>query len=162
MQDGSRCFAKNFDVLQMRVHASGGKKEGGSAMQVEEMWTYGRFEPGQSFGVVEVPMDATKRARWQTIFGPSADQTLPRGMLVAAMMEAYIRAIQPRPKGNIHAAQALDFTSHKPRWNDMISIAVSCLSKEDKKGRYWVDFGIKASAGDKMVLSGTIRSIWAQ
>lgn len=131
-------------------------------MKGEEIWTFERFEPGRSFGVVEVRMDAVKRARWQEIFGPSADETLPRGVVVAAMMEAYIRAIQPRPKGNVHAAQTLDFTNHKPRWNDTISIAVSCLSKEDKKGRYWVDFGIEATAGDKMVLSGTIRSIWAQ
>lgn len=127
-----------------------------------DMWTYGRFEPGQVFGVVDIPLDAEKRACWQAIFGESPDGTLPRGMLVAAMMEAYIRAIQPRPKGNVHAAQTLDFTGHRPRWDDTISIEVSCLSKEDKKGRFWVDFGIQASARDKVVLSGTIRSIWAQ
>lgn len=131
-------------------------------MQAEDMWTYERFEPGQVFGVVEIPLDAAKRAHWQEIFGECRDETLPRGMLVAAMMEAYIRAIQPRPKGNVHAAQVLDFTGHRPRWDDTISIAVSCLSKEDKKGRFWIDFGIQASSGDKMVLSGTIRSIWAQ
>ncbi len=131
-------------------------------MQAEDMWTYERFEPGQVFGVVEIPLDAAKRAHWQEIFGACSDETLPRGMLVAAMMEAYIRAIQPRPKGNVHAAQTLHFTGHRPRWDDTIAIAVSCLSKEEKKGRFWVDFGIQASAGDNTVLSGTIRSIWAQ
>ena len=131
-------------------------------MQGEDIWTYRRFEPGQTFGVVEIKMDPIKHANWQDIFGPSPEETLPRGMLVAAMMEAYIRAIQPRPKGNIHAAQTLDFTDHKPRWGETISIAVSCQAKEEKKGRFWVDFGIRAAVEENRVLSGTIRSIWAQ
>lgn len=125
------------------------------------LWTFERFEPGQTFATVSIPMDEAKKSEWVTLFGPAVSARLPGGMIVAAMMEAYIRAIQPRPKGNVHASQALTFTGAPAHWNDTLAVTVSCSDKEERKGRKWVSFGIKASAGGQVIMTGTIRSIWA-
>ncbi|MCO5072261.1 MAG: hypothetical protein M9944_13745 [Rhizobiaceae bacterium] len=126
-----------------------------------EMWTFDRFSPGLAFGEIAVPMDGARRARWETIFGAVEGDGLPRGMLVAGMMEAYIRAIQPRPNGNVHAAQSLGSLSKELRWGDTVVFSVSCAAKQEKKGRYWVDFKVEGRCVDSVVLDGTIRSIWA-
>lgn len=125
------------------------------------MWTFERFSPGLAFGEIAVPMDAGKRAQWETIFGKVEGDGLPRGMLVAGMMEAYVRAIQPRPKGNVHAAQSLGSLSKELHWGDTVVFNVSCAAKQEKKGRYWVDFEVAGRCGGLVVLNGTIRSIWA-
>ncbi len=130
-------------------------------MMDEPLWTFERFEPGQVFGEIAIEMDSGKRERWQRIYGASPDNRLPSGMLVAAMMEAYIRAIQPRPKGNVHASQMLDFKPVALEWGQTVAVRISCRSKQERKGRYWVDFGAVASSASVEVMSGTIRSIWA-
>ncbi len=131
-------------------------------MEEQTLWTFDRFEPGQIFGTIDVMMDAKKRAGWVSIYGKADSDLLPRGMAVAAMMESYVRAIQPRPSGNVHASQVLNFSDVRPRWGTTLSTTVSCAAKEEKKGRFWVDFGILVSADASEVLSGTIRSIWAK
>ncbi len=126
----------------------------------DKIWTFERFEPGQEFGAVDIPMDEARRANWVRVFGPSEGR-LPRGMLVTAMMEAYIAAIQPRPDGNVHASQALSFRPVPVKWGDCVSVTVTCADKEIRKGRNWVRFGITARRGGEVVMTGTIRSIWA-
>ena len=123
-------------------------------------WSFSRFDPGQSFGTLDIPLDDERRAQWTAIFGDPGD-TPPRGVLVAAMMEAFIRAIQPRPKGNVHAAQVLDFRPGALHWGDTVSVAVACAAKEEKKGRFWVDFGVDCRTGGQSVMPGAIKVIWA-
>jgi hypothetical protein len=134
----------------------------GGRVEDQPLWTFDRFEPGQIFGTIDVIMDSEKRAGWVAIYGPTNSALLPRGMAVAAMMESYIRAIQPRPSGNVHASQILKFSEFRPQWGTTLSTKVSCAAKEVKKGRFWVDFGILVTADTSEVLSGTIRSIWAK
>lgn len=131
-----------------------------SEQQGDELWTFARFEPGHVFGTIEVVADDRRRADWERVFGTAGDR-LPRGMLVAAMMEAYIRAIQPRPDGNIHAAQELGFSDAQAQWGDTVAVTVTLDGKEERKGRLWVRFGVQASVGGVAVMTGTIRSIWA-
>tara|TARA_R110002049_G_scaffold293970_3_gene479855 strand:+ start:1206 stop:1607 length:402 start_codon:yes stop_codon:yes gene_type:complete len=131
-----------------------------STVDTKELWTFDRFEPGQDFGIVEISMDSERYQNWCRVFGPTTDR-LPRGMLVTAMMEAYIFAIQPRPDGNIHVSQELSFSEYGVEWGDTISFNVKCAAKEEKKGRHWVRFGITAQTGGRVIMSGTIGSIWA-
>lgn len=130
-------------------------------MNEDAVWSFDRFEPGHVFGEVAIAMDAERRRRWEQIYGSSRGDSLPAGMLVAAMMEAYIRAIQPRPKGNVHASQLLDFEPVALDWGQMVTFEISCRSKQEKKGRYWVEFGVVALGAGRKVMTGTIRSIWA-
>ncbi|GGE44840.1 hypothetical protein GCM10011360_35140 [Primorskyibacter flagellatus] len=127
----------------------------------DEMWTFARFEPGQSFGTVTIPLDAERVAGWAAIYGAPQGDAAPDGLIVAGMMEAYIRAIQPRPKGNVHAAQKLAFSGAACRIGEEVVYHVSVLSAEEKRGRNWVGFGIRAEAGGRDLLRGEILSIWA-
>ena len=127
----------------------------------DDLWTFERFEPGQSFGHVAIPLDAERVAGWTAIYGAPQGDTAPDGMIVAGMMEAYIRAIQPRPKGNVHAAQTLSLSGAVAWLGEPVDYHVSVLSKEAKRGRNWVTFAIRAEAAGTELLRGEIVSIWA-
>lgn len=127
----------------------------------DDLWTFDRFEPGQSFGTVTVPLDDDRVGGWSAIYGAPTGDTAPDGLIVAGMMEAYIRAIQPRPKGNVHAAQTLSFTGATARLGDVVTYHVGIRSKEAKKGRHWVSFAVRAEVDGTDLLTGEILSIWA-
>ncbi|MDQ2095144.1 hypothetical protein [Rhodalgimonas zhirmunskyi] len=127
----------------------------------DELWTFERLAPGAKFGPVEVPLNGERVEGWQGVYGPVAGDHAPDGLIVAGMMEAYIRAIQPRPKGNVHAAQKLSFTGQRARLGETVTYTVEVLSKEQKKGRNWIVFAIAASAGGTPLLRGEVTAIWA-
>lgn len=126
------------------------------------LWVFDSFRPGALLGRVDITLDQSRIANWTAIYGlPQASERIPSGMLVAAMMEAYLRAIQPRPPGNVHVGQKLTFG--KPvHTGDRLEAEVSCLSKEVRKERCWVTFGVVLRKRDGDVLQGEIRSIWAK
>ncbi len=126
------------------------------------VWVFDDFHPGEQLGRLAIPMDATRLANWSAIYGePTTTERLPSGMLVAAMMEAYLAAFQPRPPGNIHASQKLAF-GKTVRVGDTLDAEVGCLWKEMRKGRCWVAFDVLLRKGDRDVLRGEIRTIWAR
>lgn len=125
------------------------------------LWTYARFEPGYVFGTIKVYTGPDRRASWESIYGGTHNPILPEGVLVAAMMEAYIKAIQPRPDGNVHAAQKLSFSGQTAEWGDVLQMTVSCAGKELKNDRRWVDFAVEGRGRGNILLQGQIRSIWA-
>lgn len=126
------------------------------------VWVFDDFRPGTALGCVDIPLDEARLANWAAIYGPlAAREHLPAGMLVAAMMEAYLTAVQPRPPGNIHASQKLAF-GKAARAGDRLVAEVSCISKEKRKERCWVTFGVVLRNGENDVLRGEIRTIWAK
>ncbi|MFD1510250.1 hypothetical protein [Lacimonas salitolerans] len=127
----------------------------------DKMWTFDRLIPGAGFGPVVVSLDADRVAGFEGVYGPITGDLAPDGLIVAGMMEAYIRAIQPRPKGNVHAAQKLAFTGAQARLGDTVSYTVTVLSKEQKKGRNWIIFAIEADANGKALMRGDVTAIWA-
>lgn len=82
-----------------------------------DVWTFDDFSPGALLGETSIVIDAERVAAWRDIYGEdggeggAGDATgrVPRGLLVAGMMEAYLTAVQPRPPGNVHASQKLRF-----------------------------------------------------
>lgn len=132
------------------------------AMSSSAVWTFDDFQPGLVLGRLSITLDAQRLAYWTAIYGSSATpERLPSGMLVAAMMESYLRAVQPRPPGNIHARQGLKFTGMaKP--GDELRAEVACISKELSRERRWVTFSVTLSCGIQNLLSGEIRTIWAR
>jgi hypothetical protein len=125
------------------------------------VWSFDTLEPGARFGPVIVPLDAERLAGWESVYGPVTAGQAPDGLIVAGMMEAYIRAIQPRPKGNVHAAQKLAFTGARARQGDDVVYTVTVGSKERKKGRNWIVFSIDAQARGTALLRGEVTAIWA-
>jgi acyl dehydratase len=127
-----------------------------------DVWTFDDFEPGAELGRVSVALDDARIANWSAIYGtPVAPDRVPAGMLVAAMMEAYLKAFQPRPPGNIHAGQTLAFGA-SARPGDRLEAQVTCRDKLFRKERRWVTFGVTLRNGAQDVLSGEIRTIWAK
>lgn len=126
------------------------------------IWTYDDFLPGSVLGRLVIALDVQRIAHWAAIYGaPATPGQLPAGLLVAAMMEAYLRAIQPRPPGNIHASQTLRFRG-TARPGDEIAAEVTCVAKELRRERRWVTFGVNLRSRADDVLSGEICTIWAR
>lgn len=126
-----------------------------------EVWTYGDFEDGLALKTVSVTLDQTRLALWEKMYGP-VDQSngLPRGLLVSAMVEAFIASGQPRPAGNIHASQTLEFVGDAPRLGDVLTVEASCLTKEIKKDRKWVTIRTEGRVDDRTVCRGDFQIIW--
>lgn len=125
------------------------------------VWVFDSFIPGEAVGRHAISLDEARLADWQSIYGAGAGGHVPSGMLVAAMMEAYLKAFSPRPPGNIHAAQTLDF-GDPVHPGDRLEAEVTCIRKELRKARRWVTFGVVLRKGDREVLAGEIRTIWAK
>ncbi|MGH1331740.1 MAG: hypothetical protein ACRBBK_12725 [Paracoccaceae bacterium] len=129
--------------------------------KADELWTFERFFPGQDFGAIDVNLDARRVAGWEAVYGPIEGRYAPDGLIVAGMMEAYLLAIQPRPNGNVHAAQKLAFTGVRAALGDTLTYRVEIAKAEQKKGRFWVTFSIQAAHADKELMQGELVSIWA-
>lgn len=127
-------------------------------------WTFADFPVGEAMAEVAVDLSPEKAALWSGISGqpaPAAGAPAPRALMVAAMMEAYIRALQPRPPGNVHAGQTLSFHGPAPAVGAALTARFVCLAKEEKKGRRWITLGVEMFEGERRALSGEILSIWA-
>ena len=126
-------------------------------------WTLDDFPVGEPLAEVAVALSEERAGQWTRLYGGDplkAGDPAPRGLAVAAMMEAYIRAIQPRPPGNVHASQTLRFAT-RPKVGATLTARFACVKKEVKKERRWLTLGVEMFDGDKKVLSGEIISIWA-
>ncbi|QRG09075.1 hypothetical protein EZH22_12845 [Xanthobacter dioxanivorans] len=126
------------------------------------VWVFDDFRPGEPLGRHAIALDEARLATWRAIYGASAEEGhVPSGMLVAAMMEAYLMAIRPRPPGNVHAAQTLAFGA-PAKAGDRLDAEVSCLWKEMRRTRCWVGFGVVLRDGGRCVLTGEISAIWSR
>lgn len=126
-------------------------------------WTFADFPVGEPMAEVAIELSEARAATWASLYGGApklAGEPAPRGLAVAAMMEAYIRAIQPRPPGNVHAGQTLTFFG-KPKVGATLTARFTVVAKELKKERRWLTLGVEMFDGGEKVLSGEILSIWA-
>jgi hypothetical protein len=69
--------------------------------------------------------------------------------------------LHPHPPGNIHARQRLRLGSPLRR-GDVMTTSVTCRSKEIRKERRWVTFGVESrSDGDVLLCEGEMTVVWA-
>ena len=123
------------------------------------VWTFEDFEAGAPVGEATVALDHRRLDLWERLHGPA--DGLPSGLVLAAMMEAYIAAIQPRPEGNVHAGQTLAFSGRRPAPDAGLHFAFACRDKALKRDRRWVWFDFEAADSAGPVAAGTITAIWA-
>ena len=130
------------------------------------VWTYDDFRPGETHGSVELKLNDARLALWKEVYGDDSgiDQTgrVPRGLLVAGMMETYLRVVAPRPPGNIHASQKLTLGSGSLKVGDTVTATVTCLDKIRRKDRGWVTIGVVMNSNGQELLRGEIRTVWAR
>lgn len=135
-----------------------------TAMSVKEgsVWRFTDFRPGQSLTTVEVTLGPEHLQGWRSVFGVEPDpDRLPRGLVVSALVEGFIKCVQPRPKGNIHASQTLEFTQCVPRLGDIVNVKATVGSTEKRRGRNWVTFSLTATANGALLCTGDFAVIWA-
>lgn len=128
-----------------------------------DVWTFDDFAPGQAPQQITVPLDADRINAWESIFGPlTPNSPLPRGMIVSALVEGFIKSGQPRPAGNIHAQQTLHFTGQAPRPGEVMTVSARVKSKDIRRSRKWITFQLDASIDGAALCSGDFTVIWAQ
>lgn len=131
------------------------------AMPKGDVWVYDDFAPDLALKTVSVTLDQGMLDLWEQIYGPVASEdALPQGMLVSAMVQAFIASGQPRPAGNIHASQELTFTGIAPRLGDVLTVKASCVAKEIKKDRKWVTIRTIGEIDAQTVCHGDFLIIW--
>src|SRR5690554_3515104 len=87
------------------------------------------FKPGQPIGSHALEYDDMLVQRWQHIFG--AGNETSEGAAEAAsvatilMMRAYLEVVSPRPPGNIHARQVIEFAT-LPNPGERLTIHIDC------------------------------------
>lgn len=125
------------------------------------MITFETFTPGQVMGRSETVLDAAKLRAWRELFPEDdLDGVMPHGMVAAIAMRAYAEVLQPRPPGNVHAAQRFDLL-RLPRAGERLVTTITCLGKEQRRGRFRVTLGMDAAGAEGPAFRGRMTVLWA-
>lgn len=129
-------------------------------------WTFDDFSEGMALGSIDVVVDEHRTSLWRRIYarGESWNEAdaVPQSLIVAAMMEAYLKIIQPRPPGNVHAGQKIVMTGNSVMAGARLTFGFSCLGKAMKRERRWMTLGVSGSQDARPVMRGEIVTIWAK
>lgn len=104
--------------------------------------------------------------KWKTIFKDSPEGDTGNGAQAASIgmvlaMRAMLTSVAPRPPGNVHARQKIRMHT-LPKLNETIHSEITCLNKEIKRERRYVDFGvIGKNAEGHLVYEARMSLIWA-
>lgn len=125
------------------------------------MITYDTFIPGEVMGSSEAVLDAAKLRAWSDLF-PEDDLNgvMPHGMVAAIAMQAYAEVVQPRPPGNVHAAQHFDLL-RLPRAGERLTTTITCLAKELRKERRRVTLEMDCVGSEGPAFRGRMTVLWA-
>ena len=128
--------------------------------------TFDDFQPGAVLGENVQTFDPELSMRWRGIFGDQPEDGA-RGvvegasMAVVMMMRAYLGIVTPRPPGNVHTRQRFSLTE-PPRQGESIRSVVTCMSKELKRGRRYVELQVQGTGeGGRSIYGGGMTLIWA-
>jgi hypothetical protein len=128
-----------------------------------ELWEYAAFTAGETIGTVSIPISRARLDLWSKVFNQTHTAgAVSQSVLVSAMMEAYLKAAQPRPPGNIHAAQKVRLFGGALFLGDVVEITTSCKEKSERNGRKWISFTSRVASAGKTLLEGEILTIWAR
>ncbi len=131
-------------------------------MQAADVWTFADFTLRQTLPSVSVEITSERLENWQLVFGEIPQgRDLPRGLVVSALVEGFIRSAQPRPQGNIHARQRLVFSDCPLRVGDVVDVSAKVLTKEVRRDRNWITFRLIGRVCGVRLCSGDFTVIWA-
>ena len=127
---------------------------------------YADFQPGAVMGEHVESYDLRHAQGWQRIFG-AAEADGANGPAEAAsiavvlMMRAYLAVVTPRPPGNVHARQKFTLQT-PPRPGEAVRTVVSCVSKELRRDRRYVDLQVRGTGdGGRALYTGRLSLVWA-
>lgn len=126
--------------------------------------TFDSFTPGAELGHWEEPVDARLIATWENLFGASEQDQPARqtGVCIALMMRAFLKAVAPRPPGNIHARQLMTIAT-LPQAGDIVHSTIRCVGKQIKRERKYLDLEVTGyDKSQRLLYRGKMSLIWAQ
>lgn len=125
------------------------------------MMTYAMFEPGRVMGQSRAVFDAAQLEAWRELFPEDdAPGVMPQGMVAVIAMRAYAEVVQPRPPGNIHAAQR--FELHRlPHVGETLTTTITCVEKEIRKERRRVTLQMDCAGSGGPAFRGRMTVLWA-
>jgi hypothetical protein len=121
------------------------------------------FQPGATLGEITQVYDASLSSAWQGIFGKegAGKPAEGAGIAVAMMMRGYLGVVTPRPPGNVHTRQRFTLEA-MPSHGDPIRTVVTCLGKERKRDRRYVEFDVRGTGiGGRAIYNAVLTLIWA-
>jgi hypothetical protein len=128
--------------------------------------TFDDFRPGAVMGEKVEVFDPALAQRWRRIFGDRPGDGAGAGaegasMAVVMMMRAYLGIVTPRPPGNVHARQRFSLEG-TPREGEAIRTVVTCVSRELKRDRRYVELQARGTGeGGRAIYGGRMTLIWA-
>jgi hypothetical protein len=127
---------------------------------------YADFQPGTVLGAHVETYDGAMAQAWQGIFGqaqlPAANAGAESASIAVVLsMRAYLSVVTPRPPGNVHGRE--QFVLHQlPRLGETVHTEISCVGKEIKRERFYVDLAATGTGdGGRALFSGRMSLIWA-
>jgi len=106
--------------------------------------------------------DQVMSDRWRSIYLGASDSAAEQASIALVLaMRALLSVVSPRPPGNVHARQKM--ISHGlPVIGETIQSEVTCVRKEIKRERRYVDFSVKGvGANNRPLFEAEMSLIWA-
>lgn len=125
--------------------------------------TFDDFEPGTRLGEHLEAYDASMAQAWQRIFGQDQvdDGAEAASVAMVLSMRAFLGVVTPRPPGNVHAREQFTLVN-LPRLGEQVRNVISCVAKEVKRERFYVDLDVIGTGdGGRALYSGRMSLIWA-
>lgn len=125
------------------------------------LWEH--FEPGVELGAITQVFEPSLAEGWRSIFGESdaGVRAEGAGIAMAMMMRGYLGVVAPRPPGNVHARQRFTLDA-PPAPGESIRTVVTCLSKEFKRERRYLDLEVRGTGeAGRSIYAGVLTLIWA-
>lgn len=121
------------------------------------------FVPGTVMGEIVQCYEPQMAQAWQAIFGTedAGGPAQAASIAVAMMMRGYLGVVTPRPPGNVHARQRFTLEA-MPREGESIRTVVTCLSKELRRERRYLELEVNGTGeGGRPIYAGILNLIWA-
>ena len=121
------------------------------------------FQPGAPLGELTEIFEPALATAWRDIFGHdhAGGRAEGAGIAMAMMMRGYLGVVTPRPPGNVQSRQRFTLDA-PPQPGEAIRTVVTCLSKEIKRERRYLDLevgGTRARGPPRN--HGKLSLIWA-
>ena len=120
------------------------------------------FKPAVALGTHVDVYDQVMSDRWCSIYGidPGSGAEQASIALVLAM-RALLSVVAPRPPGNVHARQRMTLCA-LPVLGETVQSEVTCVRKEIKRERRYVDFAVKGfGENGRSLYEAEMSLIWA-
>jgi hypothetical protein len=119
------------------------------------VFVYETYEPGKLYGTHQFRITRELIRDWLAIYASdSSTDLMPPGLVILMQQQAYKAIVAPRPPGHVQGRQ--QFQVHVlPPVDSIIHTQVSCISKEMRKERRWVEMGFRGrTSADVEVYTG--------